>query len=145
MNRLNKKLEYALMTLQYLHENSANRISTKEVCEKTGSPFDATARVMQIMAQQGLLKSEQGVKGGYLLMRSLAEVTLLELMEMILGPIELAKCLGNSMNCELKGKCNIQSPIHRINQKFKFFLSDLYLSEVLTLTYPKEKVTNVGI
>ena len=136
MNRLNKKLEYALMCLQYFHEKRNNKVSAKEICEKTGSPFDATARVMQIMTQNGLLRSEQGVKGGYWLNRDLRDVSLLYLMEMILGPVEVTKCIGDAMGCDLIGKCNIQSPIHHINQKFKFFLQNLSLLEILEASDP---------
>ena len=148
MNKLNRKLEYALMTLQYLMENPREKVSAKEVCEKTGSPFDATARVMQIMTQHGLLRSEQGVKGGYLLVKNLSEVSFLELMEMILGPIEVAKCVGNVMGCELISKCNIQSPVQRINLKIRDFFAELQLSEVLINSNPSilvQKVQSVRI
>ena len=121
------------MVLGYLYGNPTFKVSTKEICEKTGSPFDATARVMQIMTQHGLLKSEQGVKGGYTLVEDLQKISLLQLMEMILGPVEVAKCIGDTTGCELFGRCNIQNPVHKINIRLKSFYADLAISEVLTV------------
>ena len=132
MNRLNRKLEYALMSLQYLADvPEGQKVSAKDVCDHTGSPFDATARVMQVMAQKGLLKSEQGVKGGYILSKDLKSVTFLELMEMILGPLELAKCIGDPSACEIVGKCNILRPINQLNAQLKMFYQRLSLADIL--------------
>jgi Rrf2 family transcriptional regulator, nitric oxide-sensitive transcriptional repressor len=56
MNRLNRKVEYALMALKVMAQKRAGELtSAKEVVEKTGCPFDATARVLQQMAQKGIL------------------------------------------------------------------------------------------
>lgn len=53
MNKLNRKVEYALMALKFMSSKVPGELtSTKEVVESTGCPFDATARVMQQMAQK---------------------------------------------------------------------------------------------
>ncbi len=147
MNRLNRKLEYALMALQYLAERpEGTKVSTKEVCESTGSPFDATARVMQLMAQDGLLKSEQGVRGGYFLNKKLDEVNFLQLTETIMGPLELAKCIkSSSVSCDILDKCNIKTPIKNINTKFKEFYQTLTLDEVLSSNSREAILSNIGL
>jgi Rrf2 family protein len=129
---MNKKVEYSLMTLQhFLMLAPGEKISTKEVCETTGSPFDATARVMQQMTQAGLLKSEQGVKGGYYLSSDLKEISYLQLIEWILGPVEVTKCINNLSACENVSKCNIQNPVQKLNSKLRDFYSKLSVFELL--------------
>ncbi len=132
MNRIHRKLEYALIALRYIGKKEEGDLTTaKEVCEKIGIPFDATARVMQIMTAKGLLRSEQGVRGGYAIAKDLNGVSLLDLMNMILGPTNLAKCIGEEGHCELVDKCNILRPIESLNQRIKRFYSELSLEEVL--------------
>lgn len=131
MNRVNRKVEYALMALKYINQNQGEKlISAKEISEQTGSPFDATARVMQVMAHKGLLKSEQGPQGGYSIVRDLSTVSFHELLEMIIGPLGIVKCL-QTPDCELVGQCNIQSPLTSLNNRLIDFYKSLNIEVLL--------------
>lgn len=106
--------------------------SAKEIAEKVGVPFDATARVLQLMAQKGLLQSEQGAHGGYLIVRDLSKVSFFELSEMILGPLKVAKCLSDE-TCELHPTCNIHSPITNLERRLNDFYRGLSVGEILRI------------
>lgn len=134
MNRMNRKLEYALMALKHMSSKVPGQLtSAKEVVEATGVPFDATARVMQTMASRGLLRSEQGAHGGYVIMRDLGKVTLFELYEMILGRLETARCMSDAAGCELHETCNIQSPMNVLHRRMTDFYRGVSLAELLRL------------
>ncbi|NJL25949.1 MAG: Rrf2 family transcriptional regulator [Calothrix sp. SM1_5_4] len=134
MNRLNRKVEYALMALKVMSQKRAGELtSAKEVVEQTGCPFDATARVLQLMAQKEILRSEQGAYGGYVLVRDLSRVSYYELSEIILGEMGLAKCLTSEPSCDLKEKCNIYSPISNLNRKLMEFYQNVSIGELLRL------------
>lgn len=105
--------------------------TAKEVAESYQAPFDATARVMQTMAQRGWLKSEQGAAGGYLISKDLSKLTLADLMEAIQGPTQIAKCLHSEEPCEIQRHCNIISPIHNLNNKLSEFYKSVTLKELL--------------
>ena len=131
MNRLNRKVEYALMALKLMAQKRPGELtSVKEVVEQTGCPFDATARVLQHLAQLEILRSEQGAHGGYVLVRDLNRVSLFELMEIILGPVAVAKCLHHG-TCDLKGTCNIISPVTTLNRKVSEFYQSLAVGDLL--------------
>ncbi len=132
MNRLNRKVEYALMALKIMAQKRPGELtSATDVVEFTGSPFDATARVLQKMAQHGILRSEHGARGGYSLVRDLSRVSLHELNELILGPVAAARCLQGEGDCELKGRCNIHSPVSILNRKQEEFYQNIMLGELL--------------
>ena len=133
MMKINRKLEYALMSLKYMSVKQQGELSTaKEICEQTQGPFDAVSRVLQLMAQHGVLRSSQGAQGGYMIVQDLGRITFKELIEMILGPLGIAKCVKSS-NCELMDNCNIQSPIAELNRKLEGFYSKLSLKDLLEL------------
>jgi Rrf2 family nitric oxide-sensitive transcriptional repressor len=132
MNKINRKVEYALMSLKYMTLKIPSHLtSAKEVSETFHTPFDATARVMQVMAQHGLLRSEQGVSGGYRITGDLSKTSLLNLFEMIEGPTALVKCAQEESRCEIKGQCNIISPLHNLNLKYQEFFEKVTLKELL--------------
>lgn len=105
--------------------------SAKEVADRYRTPFDATARVMQMMAAKGLLRSEQGAQGGYQLSRELEGVSMHQLIEMIQGPTVVAKCMGNEEPCEIQGTCNIAKPVLSLNKKLDEFYKNLDLGELI--------------
>ena len=116
--------------------------STKEVVESTGCPFDATARVMQQMAQKNILRSEQGSQGGYLIVRDLSKTSIYELIEIILGPLGIVKCVHAYEVCKLGHTCNIKSPLIELNSRLIEFYKNLSLSEILKIKDSPSAIKN---
>lgn len=58
-----------------------------EVAECRGIPPHQVEQVFSALRRAGLLQSQRGVKGGYTLRREPADVTLLEIVEAVDGPI----------------------------------------------------------
>lgn len=132
MNKLNRKVEYSLMALKHMSRKVPGELtSAKEVSDSYHAPFDATARVMQLMASRGWLKSEQGAAGGYQITKDLSKVTLAELIEVIQGPTQIAKCMGKDEPCEMQTSCNIISPVANLNQRLNEFYESVTLKELL--------------
>lgn len=133
MFKLNRKVEYALIALKHMSEKIPGEVtSAKEICERHGAPFDATARVLQIMTQAHFLRSEHGAHGGYQIQTDLSKITFLQLAETILGPVQVVECLHeNSEGCDLLSSCNIVSPIVKLNGRLKEFYSTISVKELI--------------
>jgi len=131
MTKLNRKVEYSLMALKYLHSQGAVKVTAKEVAEALHASFDVMARVMQIMAQRGLLTSEHGASGGYRLGPLLPQVSLFDLVEMIEGPTALVKCISDEHGCEIQSSCNIASPVKSLNDRLNRFFKEIPVKELV--------------
>lgn len=133
MNKINRKVEYALMALKHMRAKAPGELtSAKEICEAYGAPFDGMSRVLQVLGQKGVLKSEQGAHGGYQITRDLSKVSLQELIEWITGKIEIAKCLSSGTDsCDIKSSCNIISPVMVLNKKLTEFYKTLSVAELI--------------
>lgn len=137
MNKLNRKVEYALMALKYMSGKYAGHLTTvKEICAATHIPFDATSRVMQQMAQNNILKSEQGAHGGYLLVQDLSKVSFYQILEIIEGPTQIVRCASGKKTCEFLAKCNMTSPLQNLNSKITDFFRELSVADVLNTREP---------
>lgn len=133
MVKLSRKTEYALISLKHLGTKNMNELtSAKEISNLYGAPFDVVSRVLQILNQGGIVKSIQGVQGGYLLIKNLSDVSFYELIELIEGPLSLVKCIHDNVSCEMAKSCNIISPLAALNEKITDFYKTIKISELLT-------------
>lgn len=143
MNKINRKLEYALIGLKHMRAKAPGELtSVKELAQNYGCPFDATSRVMQVLAQKGVLISEQGAHGGYMIGRDLAKLSFQELSEILLGKIAVARCLSDDVEdsgCEMRGSCNIISPVQALNRKLNEFYKGLSIAELIETTRSKSQ------
>lgn len=133
MNKINRKVEYALISLKHMRNKAPGELTTaKELNLLYGCPFDVTSRVLQTMVQKGLLRSEQGAYGGYQIAKDLQKVSFYDLVEMILGPIAVARCIhGADTGCDIRETCNIVSPVQNLNRKLAEFYKSLSVAELL--------------
>lgn len=140
MLKINKKVEYALMALKFMADKSQRESATndghaltsaREICDEFKTPFDTTAKVMQLMNNQEILKSTKGIKGGYSLNKDLSEITYMSLVRMIEGKPMGRVCITDKGTCEFSGKCNIATPVELLNRKLNLFLETLTLADLL--------------
>lgn len=134
MLKINRKIEYALIALKHMRGKQPGALSTAgEISRLYGVPFDVTSRALQTLAQKGILKSEQGVHGGYQITKDLRKFSMYELIEYFLGPVGIAKCLHSEdeNHCEIRKQCNIVSPMQILNRKLMEFYKNLSVAEIL--------------
>lgn len=131
MVKLSKKMEYALISMKALSQKSSgNLTSAKEISSFYGASFDVVSRVLQTLNQAGIVKSIQGVQGGYHLLKNLDDVTLHDLIEVIEGPLALVRCIHDVESCEMIKSCNIVSPVTRLNDKINDFYKTIKISDL---------------
>lgn len=151
MLKINKKVEYALMALKFMADKNdlSALISAREICDAFDTPFDTTAKVMQVMNNHDVLTSVKGIKGGYHLNKSLSDITYMELVRMIEGREDIGRvCSNHKGTCELLGKCNIATPVENLNRKLNAFLENLTLAELLQgteFTLPEKLVDRLEV
>ena len=133
MLKINRKFEYAFVALTYMNGKNPGQLTTaKEICDKYKTPFDPTARVLQIMAQNNILKALQGAKGGYLLIRDISKISLKELSDMIVGPLEIANCIqGAHSECTHSDNCLIIAPMLVLNKKLERFFETIMITDLI--------------
>ncbi len=117
MLRLSKKTDYALISLAYVASAGGKSASAREIAERHDIPVELLAKVLQRLVQRGVLKSQQGIHGGYLLARPANTVTVAEVVEAIDGPLILTVCGDTDERCEQFAKCNIRDPLYKIRDR----------------------------
>ena len=141
MFKINRKIEYALIALRHMSRKQPGQLtSAKEICDIYFTPFDPTARVLQIMTQEGVLQAVQGAHGGYLIVKDIAKISLQELSSWIVGPIEITNCFhGDSSHCGVTANCNIISPMLNLNQRLNKLFSEIVITDLIDSKHQAEK------
>lgn len=116
MLRMNKKMEYGMMALLYLDTKSDKTASVREIAELHSIPEQLLSKVMQSLKTNQMVSAVYGNQGGYHLNRNLGEITLLELSQTVVGPVQVAACLDGKQDCPAHSGCTIVSPMMHLNQ-----------------------------
>lgn len=117
MLKLSKKAEYAILAMQFLAENSGDKLNAKEIAFQLGLSFEFLSKTMQALNKVGLVESQQGVKGGYRLSRDADKISLMEIINATEEKIGIVDCLNSSVdNCDRNELCVIKDPMHKIQK-----------------------------
>ena len=142
MLSLTRKTDYALVALAELAWLGPGRASARQISERTGVPLPMLTNILHQLMGGGVVRSRQGVKGGYELAKSPADTTITEIIEVIEGPFRLTICSGDGDSasaehtCDLEPNCRIKVPIRRLQQKMREFLCQVTLESMIDGTGP---------
>jgi Rrf2 family protein len=139
MLRLSKKADYGLMALQYIASvqygdlQHARVVNTKEIAEEYHIPVELLAKVLQTLAKQGFIESQNGPKGGYLLARNAHEITIAQVLTAIEGPLGIADCYheADAPSCCCFENCNIRTPLRKVQDSIYQLLSSMTVADMM--------------
>ena len=83
---ISRKTDYAVRCMVYLAQEQKLRTIDQIACE-TDSPEKFITKALQEISRIGLVKSFRGSKGGIMLGRRPEDITLLEIVEAVDGPV----------------------------------------------------------
>jgi Rrf2 family iron-sulfur cluster assembly transcriptional regulator len=119
--RLTRAAEYAIRCILYLAKMGKGvPASRKDIAEYAEIPPHFLAKIAQDLAKAGLIEIRQGAKGGFSLARDPQDITLLEVVETMIGEIYLNDCVARPSSCNLLDAC----AVHRVWLKARIQLRD---------------------
>lgn len=135
MLKLTKKADYGLIALRHLavakdHASSRASASAKDIADSYGIPLPLLSKVLQKLARGGLLISEQGTNGGYRLAREARDISALEAIRVIDGPIILTKCFTEHAGCDQTALCPVREPLRKVHEGILSLLANISLSDL---------------
>jgi DNA-binding IscR family transcriptional regulator len=87
MISITTKSPYALQALAELARSGEGPIPIGELARRRGIPVQFLEQLFATLRRAGMLKSQRGVKGGYTFARPPGEITVLEIVELLEGPL----------------------------------------------------------
>ena len=132
MLKLTKKADYGLIAMRHL-ACAKKSASAKEISETYRIPLPLLSKVLQTLGRNGLLVSEQGASGGYRLSRDPHEISALEVIRSIDGPIILTHCFtehAGHTECDQTDLCPVREPLRKVHEGILRLLSGITISDI---------------
>lgn len=137
MLRFTKRADYGLMAIHYIAaHDEVGAVNTKRIAEEFAIPPELLAKILQRLAKQRLIVSQNGPKGGYALARRPAEITVGEVVRALEGPINIVGCLEDT-RCPQIERCNLRRPVQKIQAAISQMLDTMSLAELVAEDVPE--------
>jgi len=146
MLRITRETDYGLLLLTRLA--AADGLQTaRDLSESTRIPLPMVSKILKSLTRSALLESHRGVKGGYLLARPPAELTVGEIIRVLDGPIALTECVDPDSDCAHLSLCPLHGNWNRINRAIEDTLDSISLAELARpeAVAPKRSAEEPGV
>lgn len=140
MFKISTKGDYGLLLLTALAEKtSAGRkfVSLKEIADEKKLSLPYISRIIIPLKDAGLVESKEGRDGGYRLSKSPEKITIMEILELLEGPVAPVRC------CEKKtAKCGSET---FCNVKHTWLAAKILLAKFLRNTTLADTIPNAKL
>lgn len=106
--QITRQADYAVRAVMHLARNGETRTATSVIAEEQKIPPSFLAKIISQLSIAGLLHTSRGARGGVTLARDAKNITLLEVIEAIDGPIQLNECVGEGGECNFDESCPLR-------------------------------------
>lgn len=145
MMRLTRRGEYAIRGMVYLAQQEPGEITlVSRIADQTEAPVSFLAKIFRDFSRAGLTRSFRGTGGGFSLARLPSEITLLEVVELVEGPIRPNRCSQGEGSCERGGACGIRRVWGQVQQGVEDTLAGVSLEELAKETVFSEPVNKIA-
>jgi Rrf2 family protein len=125
------------MAIHYIAiHDDRGAVSVKRIAEEFAIPQELLAKILQRLAKQRLIVSQNGPKGGYVLTRRASEISIGEVIRALEGPISIVSCLEDS-DCPQMERCSLRRPITKLQVAITQMLDSMSLAELTSDDIPE--------
>lgn len=131
MLRFTKRADYGLMAIHYIAVHEAlGPVSAKRIAEQVRIPGELLAKILQRLAKRGLIVSQNGPKGGYVLSERASRVSVGDVVRALEGPVSIVGCLEEHGDCPQLSHCSLRRPVQKLQAAISQMLDTMTLAEL---------------
>lgn len=134
MLQLSKKVEYGLIALRHMAMKPVGHVFTaKELASEYDMPYELLAKVLQKLVKGGVIRSLQGVRGGYLLAKRPEELSVSFVIRVIdeMKPMVTDCYTDGPDSCYLFGNCTIRRPLGKLQRNLNVLFDKMTVQEII--------------
>ena len=130
--RLTRAGEYAVRSVMYLASQGHGVVcNRKKIAEAMDIPTQFLSKIAQQLAHAGLIEIVQGSKGGLRLAVSPEKVSLLDVVEAVIGEIFLNDCILKPKSCDRSNACAAHLVWEKARSQLRATLRDATFAKLL--------------
>lgn len=130
--RLSRAGEYAVRCVLYLAQKQPGEVAPRwAVAQAMEIPEPFLGKIAQQLARAGIVEILQGARGGYRLRRMPGEISLLEVVEAVMGELFLNDCLLRPDSCSRSPHCMVHKIWWKAREQLRQTLSEASFQRLL--------------
>jgi Rrf2 family protein len=143
--RLSRAGEYAIRCILNLSQKGQGVLVTrKTVADEMDIPHQFLSKIAQQLARAGLIEIVQGARGGFKLALPSDQISLLDVLEAVIGEIFLNDCILRPDSCHRSPQCAVhqvwQAAVLDLRQTLRSArFSDLIQNTCQSVDHPQQK------
>lgn len=131
MDVVRRNTDYAVRLMVHLaRRDGSGPVSTRTAAREEHVSYQLACKLMQSLQKAGLLMSAMGPKGGFSLSRKPSEITLLEIISAIQGPVSVNRCVLIPKVCPQSKKCSVRDKLADLQKNINESLATITLEEL---------------
>ena len=105
---LSRQADYAIRAMVDLASRADEpRVQTKDIAQRQQIPNAFLPRIIASLSRAQLIHTYRGNQGGIALARSASQISLLDVIQAIEGPIRLNRCTSQPSRCDRDHFCRV--------------------------------------
>ncbi len=134
MIHFSRMADFGVLLLGHFTQHEDGWASTSTLAETYHLPRAVVANLLKTFCTAGILRSRRGQHGGYCLARSAKDISLLEVLRLVEGPVRLIECAAADLaaTCEYEDVCPSRSPMLTVNQRVVALLDGISLADLMS-------------
>lgn len=130
--KISTKGRYGLRTLMDISTHQTKGpVNLNDIAERQGISAKYLWQIVNLLKTAGFVRGTRGPKGGYILVRNPADITLLDVIQVLEGPISLVECVDDADFCDRMDHCVAHSVWTDVSQVIRGALQKITLAEIL--------------
>lgn len=145
MIKVTKLTDYGVGLMARLADGSTDGLATApDLSEDMKLPLPTVRKILKILTRENLLVSRRGVTGGYSLARGPQQITLMDMVSALEGPMALTECAtSESCGCEREDVCGLKENWSWVNTLLQRTLESYTLDQMAASLLPGQKSSNL--
>jgi len=130
--KISTRARYGLRLLVDLAEHSGkDPVKLKDISQRQGISLNYLRQLIMPLESNKIVRSIRGNRGGYLLGKKPEEINLLDIMNLLEGPIDLVDCVHNKNLCQISDTCPTREIWVEISEKMEQSLVQKSLKDLM--------------
>lgn len=130
MLALSRTAGYAILALSCLEEAADRWVLLKDIVGRVSVPGPYLAKILHALAKAGVVRAKRGYRGGFMLAKPAADVSIAEIVDAIEGASWLGGCMLGFTVCSDDRACPAHALCITERTKIRRFLEKLTLKDV---------------
>jgi len=136
---LSRKADYGVRAMMDIARRPpATRSVVAEIAERQHIPAFYLAKIMPRLARAGLVRTSLGAAGGIALAMPAEDISLLQIIQAVDGPLALNLCSLNPADCEHHTTCSVCATWGLAQAQLNQTLAGTRLSDLMTPVPPTD-------